>query len=594
MQGIRLPTLDLGIILLYLFLALGAGVLFSRRAGLSVDQFLVGGRRLPWWLAGTSMIASAFAIDTPLGITGLVAEYGIQGVWFAWSFMLGGAGVAGAFVFAALLRRSRIITTAELIELRYSGKPAAWLRLFKGIYFGVLQNCIIMAWVLKAVSTFGQAVLGWENPFWALVLVLAITLLYTSMAGLWGIAVTDLLQYVISTVGTIALAVIALQHVGGIDGLLAGLAERYGPSEVNVRLQFIPRPDSSFFHVFLVFVLLKWWGNPPGAITQRIVSSKDERHASWATMFFSLVHFALNYWPMIMAALVSLVIYTNLPPAEAELGYARLIVDMLPSGLLGIMLASLTAAFMSTIDTHIHLGATYMVNDIYRRFLVRQASEAHYIRVSRAATVVMLIMTLILAQALESVRWAWEFLATMTAGYGTVVVLRWFWWRINAWGEISALLASFVLSQTCELLRALGWSFMQGFGNRFLVVFFGTTLIWIFVTCLTPPTDPDTLQRFCRKVRPHPVLWGPIRESYPDLEWDERFGRVCLHWLLGVLGLIGVCFGTGHIIFGQVRVGAVLWGVAAISAAVIAMTYRPDKNSETWLNSDSDKEGPHF
>jgi Na+/proline symporter len=394
------------------------------------------------------------------------------------------------------------------------------------------------------------------------------------MAGIWGIAATDLIQYVISTVGTIALAVIALQHVGGIEGLLGGLVERYGVEQASLRLQFVPRPDTSFFHVFLVFVLLKWWGNPPGAVTQRIVSSKDERHASGATLVFSLVHFALNYWPMILAALVSLVLYQNLPSESAELGYARLIVDMLPTGLLGIMLASLVAAFMSTIDTHIHLGASYMVNDIYRRFLVRGASEAHYVRISRAATVVMLIMTLMLAQIIESVRWAWEFLATMTAGYGTVVVLRWFWWRINAWGEISALVASLLLSQTCEVLRAMGWSLMEGFGHRFLVVFFGTTLIWVVVTFLTPPTDPETLVRFCRRVRPCARFWGPIRDAYPDLGWDERFGRVCLRWLLGVVTLMGVCFGTGHLLLGRMLLGVALWAMAMLGAATIAGTFR--------------------
>jgi SSS family solute:Na+ symporter len=575
MLDLKLTIWDQVIVILYLLLALGAGVYFSRRAGRSVDEFLVGGRRLPWWLAGASMIASALAIDTPLGITGLVAKYGVQGVWFAWSYMLGGAGVLGAFIFAALLRRSRIITTAELVELRYAGRPAALLRLFKGIYFGILQNCLIMAWVLKAVATFAQATLGWEDPFWGLVVVLALTLAYTSLSGMWGIVTTDLLQYIVSTVGTVTLAVIALQHVGGIEGLLGGLTKRYGAVETTRLLQFIPQPDSSFFHVFLVFVLLKWWGNPPGPIAQRIVSCRDERHASWATLSFAVIHFALNYWPMIIAALASLVLYRDLPVARAELGYARLVVDMLPAGLLGLMLASLVAAFMSTIDTHIHLGASYMVNDVYRRFLVRRASERHYVLASRLAVFGMLALTLVLAQLLESVRWAWEFLATMTAGYGTVVVFRWFWWRVNAWGEIAALGASLVLSQACEVLRAIGWPFMAGFGHRFLVVFFGTSFVWVAVTFLTPPTDRETLVRFCRRVRPYPLFWGPIVASCPELRWEPGFATRCLHWLLGVLALLGVCFGTGHLIFGGRLWAAILWGGAVLAAAVILRTHRP-------------------
>ena len=579
-----ISTIDLSVIILYLVFALGVGVFFSKRAGKSVDEYLVGNRRFPWWLAGTSMIASAFAIDTPLGITGLVAKYGIQGVWFAWSYMLGGAGVLGAFIFASLLRRSRIITTAELIEVRYSGTPAAGLRLFKGVYFGILQNCIVMAWVLKAVSTFTQAVLGWEDPFWALVLILGLTVMYTSMAGIWGIATTDVFQYLISTVGTITLAVYAVSHVGGIDGLIAGLTERFGEPGASDKLRFLPRIDSSFFHIFLIFILLKWWGNPPGAITQRIVSSKDERHASWATLCFSLVHFALNYWPMILAALVSLVVYKDLTTANAEFGYAKLIVDFLPPGLLGLMLAAMMAAFMSTIDTHIHLGASYMVNDIYRRFLARESSEKHYVWVSRGATVLMLFLTLILAHFMESVRWAWEFLATMTAGYGTVVVVRWFWWRINAWGEISALGSSLALSQTCEVLRASGWTFMDGFGHRFLVVFFGTTVIWVIVTFLTPPTDRKTLVKFCKRVRPAPTFWGPIYREFPDLGWDTNFGRSCLHWLLGVIALMGVCFGTGNLLFGKNLSGLILWGIAIVCGTIIAFTYRAPylkKNYET-------------
>jgi len=569
-----LPALDLGIVLFYLALSLGAGVYFSRRGGRNLDEFLVGGRGLPWWLAGASMIASALAIDTPLGITGLVARYGVQGVWFAWSFMIGGAGALGAFIFASLLRRSRIITTAELIELRYSGRPAAALRLFKGIYFGVLQNVVIMAWVLKAVSTVGQEILGQSDPWWIMVLVLALTLLYTSLAGLWGIAATDVLQFLVTTVGSVLLAILALERVGGVEGLCAGLIHRYGAQDAAEHLRLLPRLDSGFFHIFLIFILLKWWGNPPGPIAQRIVSCRDERHASWATQIFALVHFALNYWPMILAALASLILYPDLPVARAEAGYARLIVDLLPSGLLGLLLASLTAAFMSTMDTHLHLGASYLVNDIYRRFLVKGGSDRHYVWVSRAATVAMLALTLYVARVLESVRWAWEFLATMTAGYGTVIVARWFWWRINAWGEISALWASFVLSQGCEILRAAGWGAMEDFGNRFLIVFSGTTVIWVVTTLITPPTDEETLVRFCRRVRPYPLLWGPIRRAHPELGWDKGFGRAVLRWLLGIGVLMGICFGVGNLLLGRSAVGGLFLSIAVFCAMGILLSTR--------------------
>ena len=335
----NLPTLDWTIIIVYLAASLIIGFYFSKRALRSVNDYFVSGRVLPWWLAGMSMIASAFAIDTPLGITGLMAKDGIPGVWYAWSFVLGGAGALGAFIFAALLRRSEIITTAELIELRYDGPSAAFLRGFKGVYFGIFANAVTLGWIIKAVWTISEVVAPAVDRHLLLGVVLAVTLTYTAASGLWGIAATDLIQFLIGSIGSIVLAVFAWNYIGGMENIVQGFVNRYGAGSAAQRLSFFPAIGTPFFVTFLVFITLKWWGNPPPAITQRIISAKNEKHASFSTMLFAVVAFGLNYWPMILVAMVSLVVYPDLEIPEA--GYAMLIFNLLPSGLLGLMLASM-------------------------------------------------------------------------------------------------------------------------------------------------------------------------------------------------------------------------------------------------------------
>ncbi len=564
----QLPILDIAIVVGYVIFSLFLGLYFSRRGTKSIDDYFVSGRALPWWLAGTSMIASAYAIDTPLGITGLVAQYGIQGVWFAWSFILSGAGVLGAFIFASMFRRSRIITIAELVELRYSGAEAATLRVFKGIYFGIIANALTMGWVIKAVATFGQAALGWDLlP--TLTIVLTITLIYTTMAGMWGIAATDFIQFIFSTVGSFALAYYAWRYIGGTEGIITGFFERYGALEAAERLHFIPRIDSSFFHIFIVFVALKWWGNPPTAIAQRMVSSKDAKHASLATLLFSTVHFCINYWPMILVALVSIVVYPHLSVAQAEAGYAKLIVELLPTGVLGIMLAALIAAFMSTIDTHINMGASYMVKDIYQRFLVKDASKKHYVRVSQLCTILMLAIAIIIAYYLESVQKAWYYLAMLTSGYGFVLIIRWFWWRINAWSEISALISSGI-----GTLVAYNLMDFETFGTRFTFVMIVCTVTWVIVTLLTKPSDPERLAEFCRLVKPFPRFWGPIRDAHPEIKWDPHFLRRIIHFVLGAICLFGICFTIGHVLFANFLYATILFGIAIASGLSIALTWR--------------------
>ncbi|RLC19545.1 MAG: sodium:proline symporter [Deltaproteobacteria bacterium] len=567
----ELPILDWIIIIAYLIFIVTVGICFSKRALKSVDEYFVSGRVLPWWLAGMSMIASAFAIDTPLGITGLVAKDGIPGVWYAWSFVLGGAGALGAFIFAPLLRRSQIITTAELIELRYDGKPAAFLRGFKGVYFGIFANAITLGWIIKAVWTVAEVAVPGFDPDMLLFAILLFTLVYTAMSGLWGIAATDLLQFLIGSAGSIILAVFVWNHIGGIENLVAGLTERYGAEATAERLSFFPSMGTPFFVTFIVFISLKWWGNPPPAITQRIISAKDERHASFATIMFAVIAFGFNYWPMIFVALASLVIYPDLEMAEA--GYVMLIVKLLPSGFLGLMLASLMAAFMSTVDTHINFGASYMVNDIYRRFITKDASEKHYVRASQVSTVLMLMLAVMIAYNLDSVSSAWYYMSMLTAGYGIVIVIRWFWWRVNAWGEIAALAASGIGSTLLapKFGKAMGyWDHIPhlDWHYRFLIVMAVCTVSWLTVCFLTKPTSEEHLRKFCEKVKPFPTFWGPIYENYPELDWNPHFKRSCIHWALGAATVYCFCFGVGNLMFlnfvsaGFLILAAVLMGTA--------------------------------
>ncbi len=565
----NLSTLDLWIIVGYVLATVVMGLYVSRRATKSVDDYFVGGRSLSWWLAGTSMIASAFAIDTPLGITGWVADRGIKGVWFAWTYAIGGAGAFGAFLFASLLRRSRIITAAELVELRYSGREAALLRGFKAIYFGIIGTCISMGWVINSVLVVSKNALNWD-PLPTLVVIIALTMIYTTASGLWGVAVTDFVQFFVGSFGMLALAYYSIGSVGGLDGLVVGLEGRYGAAEAATRLQFVPRPGDAFFNTFLVFITVKWWGNPPSAITQRIMSTKNELHATFSTMIFALVHFALNYWPMIMVALVSLVKYPDLPVKSAQEGYARLMIDVLPTGVLGIALAASVAAFMSTIDSQVNVGASYMVNDIYRRFLKRDATKEHYVRASQVCTGLMLGLACTVAYFMSSVTDAWKYHALLVAGYGFVTVARWFWWRINAWAEVASLTGSCVGA----LLSSHVLTF-DTYGEKF---FFTASLSigsWIVVALCTRPSSMERLADFCRAVRPYPALWGPVRERYPDIQWSPHLPRSLMLWVVGLVGIYCICFGTGHLLLGSSTVTLALWAAAACALIFVLRVWRP-------------------
>lgn len=548
----RLTSLDLTVVLAYLVLVLVLGIVYARRAGRSEEGFFAADRRLPWWLASVSLIATSFSVDTPMGIAGLVGRDGIAGVWFAWSFAIGGVGMLGYALFAELWRRSGVLTDAELVELRYSGRPAAALRLVKALYFGVLLNALTLAWVLKSVETLSEELLG-SAARGGLTVILAVTVAYSAGAGLWGVVVTDFAQYGFILAGIVALAVRALTRVGGVEGLGERLAAQLGENEAAARLAFVPAPDDPFFPTFLSYLLVLWWAHKnasaAGPVVQRLVASSDEREARRTALGFTFGMFAMNYWPMIVIGLAAVALYPGMP---AEQGFVRLLAAELPPGVLGFGLACLAAAFMSTTSSLLNLGASYLEHDVIRRFLRPAASERERVRWARAGTVAILGLALAISTRLESVAGAWGLMASVTAGYGLVTVVRWFWWRVNAWSEIAALTASAAATAS---LRGLDPP--PAAGAEIALVVALSTPVWLLVTMLTPPVEEAVLNGFVTRVRP----WG----------WWGRhgaaagLGRRLALWLAGTAAVLALNFSLGSVIFGRPSQAALLAAAALVS-----------------------------
>lgn len=548
-------TLDLAVLGVYLASVLGLGIWVARRAGGSEAGFFLAGRRLPWWLAGTSLIATSLSVDTPLGIAGLVEEHGISGVWFAWCFALGGAGMLGYALFSELWRRSGVMTDAAFVELRYGGRGGAALRLVKALYLGIFLNAFTLAWVLKAVTTLGAELLG-GSPHLVLAVVLGLTLAYSAASGLWGVAVSDLPQYLV-ILGTFSwLAVRSLARVGGVDGLATALADRFGAAGAAERLAFVPAPGEPFFGTFLAYVLLLWWvhrnASAAGPVVQRLAACRDEAGARRSTLLFTVGTFGVNYWPMVVMALAALALYPGLPAEEAV---GRLFRDGLAPGLLGLSAAALLAAFMSTVDSHLNLGASYLVHDVVHRFVRPAAGERELVAWARVSTAILLGLAVAIAVRMESVAGAWKLLSALTAGYGPVTIVRWFWWRITAWSELAALLASGMVS-----LLADRWAPDLSFGAQLALIAGATAPVWIVTALWGPAPDAAAVERFARTVRP----WGvwPERAAVPSL-----LGRLAL-WLAGSAALLATCFALGALAFARWSLAGALTGVAAFAWAL--------------------------
>jgi Na+/proline symporter len=557
----QLHTVDWGIIAGYVALALAVGLYFTRRASSSLEQFFVSGRSLPWWLAGTSMAATNFSIDTPVAISGLVAKEGVAGVWFFWSS--GIAAMLATFFFARLWRRAGVITDAEIIELRYSGRPAAALRLVKGLYFGVLINCFVLGWVMTAMLKVMGEVTDLDR-LTILVVFVGIALVYTLLSGFWGVVVTDLVQYIVALSGSIAVAVYAVRAAGGLGEMTARLARRFPEGGVT---DFVPGLSSGPgpLSVFLVYVGLQWWAHKyadgGGKTIQRMLAARDERQAVLGTLWFALANYALQVWPWILTALAALCRWGRL--ADPETAYPRTMIDVLPHGLLGLATVALLGAFMSTVDTHLNLGASYMVNDLYRRFLVRRASEAHYVLASRISMLINMALACLVGWQIESVGRAWKFVLAFVAGAGPTFIVRWFWWRANAWTELSALLASGVAATYLQLARPgmlYSW--------RLLLVVGLSAAVWLPVTLLTPPSDEARLVEFLRRVRPGSRGWAGLAARH-GVTQEPFFRRAAVRWLAGCGVLFGLCFGLGHVLLGRALHGAALLAVGGVLLALI-------------------------
>ncbi|MGB0523914.1 MAG: sodium:solute symporter family protein [Flammeovirgaceae bacterium] len=563
-----LATIDWVVIIGFLLLIVGVGLSYTNKAGKNIESFFLGGRNLPWWIAGTSMVATTFAADTPLLITELVANDGISGNWLWWNGLIG--GILTTFFFAKLWRRANIVTDVEFIELRYAGKPAAFLRGFKSIYLGVFLNSVIIAWVnlalMALIEVFFDIPKGEQLQYVAIAMI--VVALYSSLSGLLGVAITDFIQFIIAMAGCIVLAVIVVnsEKIGGISGLQEKL-----PADV-----FNFFPQLSFFGAasvaetttvytvgfasFFAFVGMQWWaswypGADPGGggyVAQRIMSAKNEEEATKATLLFQIAHHALRPWPWIIVALCAIVLYPELSTDDKKLGYVLAMKEFLPDGLKGLLLVAFFAAYMSTISTQLNWGTSYLINDFYNRFIEPEADQKRLVLASRIGTVVIMIIGLAVTSQISTLENAFKFMINCGAGLGMVLILRWYWWRINAWSEIAATLAPFIPFSIITYYNATlldpkeAIVFPYGF---FITVAF-TTVVWLIVTFVTSPTETSVLNKFYQKIQPEGA-WGVVRSRLGIPKKPSELPSLFLKWFAGIALVYAFLFFMGKIIFGD-------------------------------------------
>ena len=559
-----LGAIDLVIIVVYVVISLVIGLIYTKKASQSVENFFVSGRALPWFLVGISMAATNFSIDTPLSIAGFVAKDGIAGVWFHWSN--GITVMMSAFLFAKLWRRARVITDAEVVELRYGGDSAAGLRLFKGFYFGVVLNCYILGWVFLALIKVMKGVTT-LNVTWIIIIFTVVVLIYTLCSGFYGVVLTDFFQYFIALGGSIVFAILALKDVGGISVLLDKVNSIYGAnSGVTNFVPDIHNPGQKMtFSVFLVYILIQWWAHKyadgGGKHIQRMSAAKNGTHATVGTFLFAFLNYSFQIWPWIVVALCAMVTFNQMPvfQADPEMGYSMMMARVLPAGLLGLMVVTLIGAFMSTIDTHLNLGASYMINDMYRRFIHKSGSEKHYILMSRVAMLVNLGIAIILALNIKSVGGAWKNIIVFAAGAGLTWIVRWFWWRANAWTEVAGMLTSSLVAGYLFIFHS-----EMPYAYKLLIVVPISTASWIIVTYLTKPVDETILVEFVKRVRPGSPGWNYIYKKY-GIKQSGFFGEAMVNFILGLIFMFSLNFGVGSLILKDTGkgIGLVIFGAIA-------------------------------
>lgn len=519
------------------------------------------------------MVATTFAADTPLAVAELVAQNGIAGNWIWWNFAFG--GILTVFFFARLWRRAGIMTEVEFAEIRYSGKSAKFLRGFRAVYLGLIMNVIIMGWVNKALATIlvGLFDISEDQVYFYVFACMLIVAFYSALSGLWGVVVTDAFQFVIAMTGSIILAIIVANSsvVGGIAGMQEKLPEfvfNFFPTITDV--QSLGGAFALTITSFLAYVGLMWWaswypGAEPGGggyVVQRMMSAKDEKHSLFATLFFQVAHYALRPWPWIIVGICALIVYPELSEGEKGMGYIYAMRDFLPIGLKGLLVAAFFAAYMSTIATQLNWGTSYIINDLYRRFINKKKDEKHYVFSSRVTTIILMFVSIIVTLFITRISGAWEFIMECGAGVGLVLILRWFWWRINAWSEISAMVTPFIV-----------YPILLGSGIKFpdtlLILVPATTIVWIVVTFITKPTDEEILKSFYRKIHPGGFLWNKIAKQLPDVKGDQNFIKMLINWIFGVVLVYSMLFGIGSLIFGMYTEVTIAFVLAAISILII-------------------------
>lgn len=586
----QLNLIDWAIVGSFIFLSLTIGILVSRRSGGDTESFFLSGRNLPWWLLGTSMVATTFSTDTPNLVTNIVRTNGVSGNWVWWAFLL--TGMLTAFVYARLWRSSRVMTDLEFYEIRYSGAAAGFLRGFRAIYLGLFFNVMIMAAVTLAAIKIGSVILG-LSPLQTVLIAGVATAIFSAAGGFLGVILTDLILFVVSMTGAIVAAVVAVNHpdVGGLSELLV---------HPNVADKLSILPDFSntelVMAVFIIPLAVQWWsvwypGSEPGGggyVAQRMLAAKNETHAMGAVIFFQFCHYALRPWPWIVVALASLVIFPDLDslrhafPEMSEsvighdLAYPAML-TFLPHGLLGLVIASLISAYMSTMSSQVNWGASYLVNDFYRRFLRPDANEKELVLAGRLTTVLLMAVACTFALYLQNALQAFSILLTIGAGTGLLFILRWFWWRINAWSEISAMMISFALALYLNFADLPGWSDWQ----KLLAGVVLTTLGWITVTLLTPVTDKHTLRGFIRLIQPGGSGWNRVKnEAHRDGEdlgvasEKDHLPVALLNVLIASIAVYSALFAIGYGLYGNMALCISLAVISLCGAAVVLYLWR--------------------
>ncbi len=571
----HITSLDWLIVVVSIAISFLPAVLLAKRAGSSTAEFFTSGRSAPWWLIGVSMVATTFSTDTPNLVTNMVRENGVANNWLWWSFLL--TGMLTVFFYARMWRRSGVLTDLEFYEIRYSGKAASFVRGFRSIYLGLFFNCVIMATVNLAAAKIASVVLGW--PMTRTLLICAVlNIAFAATSGLWGVLVTDFIQFGIAMTGSFAAAYFALKQpeVGGLSGLF----QKIDPRTLSLLPDF--GDWGTTLSVLIIPIAVQWWsvwypGAEPGGgsyIAQRMLAAKSEKDALAGTLLFNAAHYALRPWPWIIVALASMVIYPNLSDIQRTFPYVDpslighdmaypAMLKFLPAGFMGLMIAGLLAAYVSTLSTHLNWGTSYLVHDFYRRFIKKDATEKHYVFIGRVVTAVLMLLAALLTFVLDSAKQSFDLMLSVGAGTGLIYLLRWFWWRINAWSEIAAMVSSFLI--------AVGF-FVAGKMNvniashvSLVITVAATTIVWITVTLVTKPADRAKLIEFYTLVQPAGPGWRQIRAEAGASGSPDRLSESLLGWTLGCAFVYAALFGTGSFLSGKTAQGLVWSLILAVS-----------------------------